>query len=163
MFSKFFGAVFGAALAVMVAFNSYPLISSAFNILPKTEIVTMDGGGSIFTYIDKYNKMRADGTFLQIDGVCVSACTFFLGLLDPEDYCVSDKSLLGFHGAYTMTPNGMIFNQQMSEWVRDNIYNGDVVDFLKTKGFDFTADVNQEQYPLGIIWGRNSDVKAPEC
>lgn len=164
MFSKFFGATFGLALAAMVSFNIYPLVKEAFNTLPNTEVVTMDPGGSIFQFFDYYNKMRSEGTYLKVDGICISACTYFLGLLDPENYCVTEKSRLGFHGVYSVTASGMMeFNRPFAEFVRDHVYNGDVVDFLKTKGFDFTTDVDYIQNPLGIIWATGADVKAPAC
>lgn len=164
MFKKFFGALMGLVVAGTVAWNGVPLVNEAVrDVQTKVEVVTMNPGGSVFEFIDHYNKMRVEDSYLRVDGVCVSACTFFLGLLDPVNYCVSEKSMLGFHGVYSVTPAGMVFNQPFAEFVRDHIYNGDVVDFLKTRGFDFTTDVNYIENPLGIIWATGADVKAPVC
>lgn len=63
--------------------------------------VSVDLGGSIVEYIEKYTELRQNEGKLKIDGTCISACTLFLGLMPQESVCATPFGLLGFHSAST--------------------------------------------------------------
>ena len=46
--------------------------------------ITNDRGGQIGRYVDRYEKLRASGQAIVIDGLCASACTIVLGTV-PYD------------------------------------------------------------------------------
>lgn len=127
------------------------------------EVITLDGGGSIFEYIEKYNRWRAEGKKVRIEGHCMSACTYFLGLMPREDVCVSDYAYLGFHGVYINFMGQMFFIPEYSLWVRDYVYDKATVDFLLTKGFDFQTDVVSAPGQLGMIWAAGAELGVQSC
>ena len=43
--------------------------------------ITNDRGGQIGRYVDRYEKLRASGQAVVIDGLCASACTIVLGTI----------------------------------------------------------------------------------
>ena len=49
--------------------------------------ITNDRGGQIGRYVDRYEKLRASGQAIVIDGLCASACTIVLGTV-PYDRIV---------------------------------------------------------------------------
>ncbi len=64
---------------------------------------TIDYGGSIFERITTFNMLKDTGVTIKIEGVCISACTMYLGL---PDVCVQDGALFGFHSSFEMDQNG---------------------------------------------------------
>ena len=76
-------------------------------------ISTMDGGGSVTTYIDYWTRIGQSGEKVIIDAPCMSACTFFLGLVPPENVCITPRASLGLHhhvqaGVRRLRSNGSI-------------------------------------------------------
>jgi hypothetical protein len=65
--------------------------------------ISKDPGGVIVDFVKKYSDMRDAGTKVVISGMCVSACTLFLGVVRPENVCVMPEAYLGFHSASTIT------------------------------------------------------------
>jgi hypothetical protein len=62
--------------------------------------ITRDHGGLVEQYKTKYEKIRAGGERVIIDGICNSACTLVLGIVPLNRICVTPKASLGFHEAY---------------------------------------------------------------
>lgn len=117
---------------------------------PRTHIVTADTGGSIIHYIQAFNDIRREGAFVRIEDVCLSACTLILGLVPPENVCVTEHTLMGFHSARDGVGNFHMMGTRLAwhiypEWVRakllENGWNGDGPnghpDFLYFPGTDF--------------------------
>jgi hypothetical protein len=68
--------------------------------------IVEDRGGLIETYVSKFERLRASGESVIIDGLCASACTMVLAAVQPDKICVTSRAALGFHAAYQFTPNG---------------------------------------------------------
>ena len=62
------------------------------------QIIRYDMGGSVEQRIHEVEKLRANGTWVRIEGTCISACTLYLGLTNS---CVAPTARLGFHGPRT--------------------------------------------------------------
>jgi hypothetical protein len=62
--------------------------------------ITRDHGGYVEQYKAKYQRIRASGERVIIDGVCNSACTLVLGMVPLNRVCVTPRASLGFHQAY---------------------------------------------------------------
>ena len=56
-----------------------------------------DPGGSVSTFIQKWQEVAASGEKVVIDAPCMSACTFFLGLVPLDRVCVTPRASLGLH------------------------------------------------------------------
>ncbi|MBR0710460.1 hypothetical protein [Bradyrhizobium liaoningense] len=68
--------------------------------------ITDDRGGSIGKYVYKYERLRASGQRVIIDGFCASACTIVLASLPAERICVTSRAELAFHAAWDIGPRG---------------------------------------------------------
>ena len=65
-----------------------------------------DRGGQIRRYVDRYERLRASGQPIIIDGLCASACTIVLGTIPHHKICVTPKANLAFHGAWDFGARG---------------------------------------------------------
>jgi hypothetical protein len=61
-------------------------------------VVDHDLGGPVAERITQIERLRSNGTRVEIRGTCTSACTMFLGL---PNACVRPSARLGFHGPTT--------------------------------------------------------------
>lgn len=62
--------------------------------------ITRDHGGYVEEYKEKYQRIRARGERVIIDGICNSACTLVFGIVPMNKICVTPRASLGFHQAY---------------------------------------------------------------
>lgn len=62
--------------------------------------ITRDHGGYVEEYKAKYQRIRARGERVIIDGICNSACTMVFGIVPMNKICVTPRASLGFHQAY---------------------------------------------------------------
>jgi hypothetical protein len=62
--------------------------------------INHDTGGQIGRYIHRFERLRASGTRVIVDGDCLSACTLVLGLIPPDRLCVTRRARFGFHLAW---------------------------------------------------------------
>ncbi|MEJ0078087.1 MAG: hypothetical protein WDO17_22130 [Alphaproteobacteria bacterium] len=56
-------------------------------------------GGQIGPYLRLFDRVRASGERVVIDGPCLSACTLVLMTLPRSRICVTARAILGFHAA----------------------------------------------------------------
>ncbi|MBB4369256.1 hypothetical protein GGD63_002044 [Bradyrhizobium sp. cir1] len=68
--------------------------------------ITDDRGGLIGKYIYKYERLRASGQSVIIDGFCASACTIVLATLPSTRICVTSRAELAFHAAWDIGRRG---------------------------------------------------------
>ena len=61
--------------------------------------IVNDPGGEVSSYVLKFNKVRATGERVVIDGPCLSACTLLTGIVPRHHVCVTKRAVLGFHAA----------------------------------------------------------------
>ncbi len=62
--------------------------------------ITRDHGGYVDEYKAKYQRIRARGERVIIDGICNSACTLVFGIVPMNKICVTPRASIGFHQAY---------------------------------------------------------------
>lgn len=62
--------------------------------------ITRDHGGYVEEYKAKYERVRAKGERVVIDGICNSACTLVFGIVSPSKVCVTPRASIGLHQAY---------------------------------------------------------------
>ncbi len=62
--------------------------------------ITRDHGGYVEEYKAKYERIRAKGERVVIDGICNSACTLVFGIVQNRKICVTPRASIGLHEAY---------------------------------------------------------------
>ena|SRR5271156_896985 len=66
-------------------------------------------GGQVGPFLDMFERIRASGERVVIDGPCLSACTLVLSLVPHERICVTRRAVLGFHAARSMDRRGRMY------------------------------------------------------
>ncbi|WP_202801971.1 hypothetical protein [Rhodovulum sp. PH10] len=69
-------------------------------------LIASDTGGMIGDYVARYERVRASGDRVVIDGTCLSACTLVVGLIPRGRLCATRNAVLGFHAAWVPGPYG---------------------------------------------------------
>src|SRR5258705_10953243 len=66
-------------------------------------------GGQVGPFLDLFERVRASGERVVIDGPCLSACTLVLSMVPSERICVTRRAVLGFHGARSIDRRGRMY------------------------------------------------------
>ena len=66
-------------------------------------------GGQVGPFLDLFEKVRASGERVVIDGPCLSACTLVLSMVPHDRICVTRRAVLGFHAARSMDRRGRMY------------------------------------------------------
>jgi hypothetical protein len=66
-------------------------------------------GGQVGPFLDLFEKVRASGERVVIDGPCLSACTLVLSMVPRDRICVTRRAVLGFHAARSMDRRGRMY------------------------------------------------------
>jgi len=75
-------------------------------------------GGQVGPFLDLFERVRASGERVVIDGPCLSACTLVLSMVPNDRICVTRRAILGFHAARSIDPRGRFYAEpQASELV----------------------------------------------
>jgi len=90
----FFAALFGAA-GVMPVHAEIRILGSP--------------GGQVGPFLDLFERVRASGEIVVIDGPCLSACTLVLSVVPNDRICVTRRAVLGFHAARSIDRRGRLY------------------------------------------------------
>src|ERR1700747_3418027 len=63
-------------------------------------------GGQVGPFLDLFERVRASGERVVIDGPCLSACTLVLSVVPDDRICVTRRAILGFHAARSIDQRG---------------------------------------------------------
>jgi len=63
-------------------------------------------GGQVGPFLELFERVRASGERVVIDGPCLSACTLVLGMVPNNRICVTRRAVLGFHAARSIDERG---------------------------------------------------------
>jgi len=66
-------------------------------------------GGQVGPFLDLFERVRASGERVVIDGPCLSACTLVLSMVPSDRICVTRRAILGFHAARSIDPLGRMY------------------------------------------------------
>lgn len=115
--------------------------------------IVMNPGGGVFEFVEEMSEDRNAGVKYELDGPCISACTFVLGEIPPQNVCVTPYAMMGFHSAYSMEgPRGhehRVFDPEINDMLW-RIYPAWVRDWLHANGWD-NPYVDQEK----LLWMGN--------
>ena len=101
------------ALAVLL----FLLATPAYAEEPTIVISGIDPGGSLITYTAFWQRIADAGDSIKIDGVCISACTLFLGYVPTDRVCVTERASLGFHQASENDQPDIRLTQATVRWL----------------------------------------------
>src|ERR1700674_2863599 len=66
-------------------------------------------GGQVGPFLDLFERVRASGERVVIDGPCLSACTLVLSIVPDNRICVTRRAVLGFHAARSIDRRGRMY------------------------------------------------------
>jgi hypothetical protein len=66
-------------------------------------------GGQVGPFLDLFERVRASGETVVIDGPCLSACTLVLSVVPNDRICVTRRAVLGFHAARSIDRRGRLY------------------------------------------------------
>jgi hypothetical protein len=66
-------------------------------------------GGQVGPFLDLFERVRASGERVVIDGPCLSACTLVLSMVPSDRICVTRRAILGFHAARSIDARGRLY------------------------------------------------------
>jgi hypothetical protein len=124
MRTAFAGLIFFAALL------------GAAGVMPVQAEIRILGspGGQVGPFLDLFERVRASGEIVVIDGPCLSACTLVLSVVPNDRICVTRRAILGFHAARSIDRRGRLYAEpEASEAVLD-AYPAPVRDWIRNRG-----------------------------
>jgi hypothetical protein len=91
-------------------------------------------GGEVGPFLDLFEKVRASGARVVIDGPCLSACTLVLSVVPEDRICVTRHAVLGFHAARSIDRRGRLYAEpEASELVLET-YPAPVRAWIERRG-----------------------------
>ncbi len=129
-----------AFLALLLLLPGLTLPATAAIKAPGVSIIRNDPGGSVASRLRQIEKLRSDGTRVEIRGTCASACTLFLGL---PNTCVARSSRLSFHGPQSQYYGVALPPQEFEYWsqVMADHYPGPIRLWFLAKARNTTMEV----------------------
>jgi hypothetical protein len=91
-------------------------------------------GGRVGTFLDLFERVRASGERVVIDGPCLSACTLVLSMVPNDRICVTRRAILGFHGARSVDQRGHTYAEPEASELVLEAYPAPVRDWIRRRG-----------------------------
>jgi hypothetical protein len=91
-------------------------------------------GGQVGPFLDLFDKVRATGERVVIDGPCLSACTLVLSIVPIERICVTRRAVLGFHAARSIDRRGRSYAEPEASELVLRTYPEPVRDWIDRHG-----------------------------
>jgi hypothetical protein len=91
-------------------------------------------GGPVAPFLDLFERVRASGERVVIDGPCLSACTLVLSLVPNNRICVTRRAVLGFHAARSVDPLGRMYAEPEASEIVLEAYPAAVQDWIRRHG-----------------------------
>jgi hypothetical protein len=91
-------------------------------------------GGPVIPFVEIFDRVRASGARVAIDGPCYSACTLVLSMVPRSRICVTPRAVLGFHGARSIDGYGHIRAEPEASKIVLSAYPADVRRWIERRG-----------------------------
>jgi hypothetical protein len=91
-------------------------------------------GGQVGPFLDLFERVRASGEIVVIDGPCLSACTLVLSVVPNDRICVTRRAVLGFHAARSIDRRGRLYAEPEASEAVLEAYPGPVRDWIRRRG-----------------------------
>ena len=119
------------------AFATMVLLAAALCAPPpaQTEVrILASPGGQVGPFIDLFERVRASGERVVIDGPCLSACTLVLSVVPDDRICVTRRAILGFHAARSIDRRGRMYTEPEASALVLEAYPGPVRGWIRRRG-----------------------------
>ena len=90
--------------------------------------------GQVGPFLDLFDRVRASGERVVIDGPCLSACTLVLMTIPEERICVTRRAVLGFHAARSIDRRGRTYAEPEASRAVLASYPPPVRDWISRRG-----------------------------
>jgi hypothetical protein len=91
-------------------------------------------GGQVGPFLDLFERVRASGERVVIDGPCLSACTLVLSVVPDDRICVTRRAILGFHAARSMDRRGRMYAEPEASELVLEAYPSAVRGWIRRRG-----------------------------
>src|SRR4029077_20530228 len=91
-------------------------------------------GGQVGPFLELFDRLRASGERVVIDGPCLSACTLVLSTVPNERICVTRRAVLGFHVARSMDNRGRLYAEPEASRAVLEAYPAPVRNWISRRG-----------------------------
>ena len=91
-------------------------------------------GGQVGPFLDLFDRVRASGERVVIDGPCLSACTLLLMTVPSERICVTRRAVLGFHAARSMDRRGRMYAEPEASKAVQEAYPEPIRNWINRRG-----------------------------
>jgi hypothetical protein len=91
-------------------------------------------GGQVGPFLDLFERVRASGEIVVIDGPCLSACTLVLSVVPNDRICVTRRAVLGFHAARSIDRRGRLYAEPEASEAVLEAYPGPVRSWIRRRG-----------------------------
>jgi hypothetical protein len=91
-------------------------------------------GGEVGPFLQLFERVRASGERVVIDGPCLSACTLVLSMVPAERICVTRRAILGFHAARSVDQRGRMYAEPEASELVLEAYPSAVRGWIRRRG-----------------------------
>jgi hypothetical protein len=91
-------------------------------------------GGQVGPFLDLFERVRASGERVVIDGPCLSACTLVLSVVPDDRICVTRRAILGFHAARSIDRRGRMYAEPEASELVLEAYPAAVRGWIRRRG-----------------------------
>ena len=91
-------------------------------------------GGEVGPFLDLFERVRASGERVVIDGPCLSACTLVLDMVPDDRICVTRRAVLGFHAARSVDRKGRFYAEPEATELVLQAYPAAVRGWIRRRG-----------------------------
>ena len=91
-------------------------------------------GGPVGPFLQLFERVRASGERVVIDGPCLSACTLVLDMVPSNRICVTRRAILGFHAARSVDQQGRMYAEPEASELVLQAYPAAVRDWIRRHG-----------------------------
>jgi len=91
-------------------------------------------GGEVGPFLDLFERVRASGERVVIDGPCLSACTLVLSMVPNNRICVTRRAILGFHASRSVDRQGRMYAEPEASQLVLQAYPAPVRGWIHRRG-----------------------------
>jgi hypothetical protein len=117
------------------AFATFALLATMLCAPTQAEVrILASPGGQVGPFLELFERVRASGERVVIDGPCLSACTLVLSVVPDDRICVTRRAILGFHAARSIDRRGRLYSEPEASALVLEAYPAPVRGWIRRRG-----------------------------
>jgi hypothetical protein len=118
-----------------IAFTTSALLALLLAFPARADLrILASPGGEVTSFLELFERVRASGERVVIDGPCLSACTLVLSTVPNDRICVTRRAILGFHAARSMDSRGRMYAEPEASAIVLQTYPSPVRGWIRRHG-----------------------------